>query len=693
MSENMQEIPAKLTYTEAESLLQKTIRNILLPETKPALKALGQLDEALEGELSSLGRLPELLKGYLAARGKDEAEELKPAAFIFCADHGAARQGVSAYPPETTYQMAQNYLLPKGGAANAFSDYAGSTLHIVDMGMNLPKEPVLPGIIDCRLGKGTYNFSVGPAMSKEQAVLSVAYGIKMAEKAQAEGKNVLLPGEMGISNTTAQACLAAVFCGLSPTAATGNGSHISEVRLKKKRQVVRDALRANGFLREIEESASAHGAEALEILARVGGFEFGAMAGLMLGGAALNLPTILDGANTAAAALIAQGLCPRVTAYLIASHLNNEKSHRHALRKLGLQPCLTLGLNLSEACGSSILLRILGTALLLLKRAQERLDAKAAENTPAPAEEADLSEEDYDGGSDEETGLPVDETALGAGGLHISVMDEDAPEVTDKTFDFYLKTMPALDRETFEAAKARLDSLAKPKDSLGSLEDLAAEFAGTVREPLPPYDPPSSVLLIAPAPLSEAQSFLSDTFASTFESDMVVARLRENLPITAYFNFGREKAEEISFDLPLVVLTLGELEGQKLGNAASAFEETLLEAGRLRYAAAEFLQHVPHDYHATIAALMGAILAAAHNSSLVFIGDPATDIIARYTEALCPDIRPYILHPEPRLMQLGITAPGGLTGCLALHILEAALSALNNMKTFEETKVSLALDN
>jgi nicotinate-nucleotide--dimethylbenzimidazole phosphoribosyltransferase len=90
---------------------------------------------------------------------------------------------------------------------------------------------------------------------------------------------------------------------------------------------------------------------------------------------------------------------------------------------------------------------------------------------------------------------------------------------------------------------------------------------------------------------------------------------------------------------------------------------------------------------------MGAILAAAHNSSLIFIGDPATDIIARYTEALCPDIRPYVLHPEPRLMQLEVTAPGGLTGCLSLHILEAALSALNNMKTFEETKVSLALDN
>lgn len=691
MSDIMQEISEELSFAEAEALLQETLDKIVPPDKGPAMQAINKLDKALGGELPSLGRLPQLLAEYLTARGKDEAEELKPATFIFCADHGIARQGVSAYPPETTYQMAQNYLLPKGGAANAFSDYAGSKLYVADMGMNLPKEPVLPGIINCRLDSGTKNFTEGPAMSREQAVRAVAYGIRMARLAHAKGRNVLLPGEMGISNTTAQACLAAVFCGLTPEEATGRGSRISDERLARKQQAVRTALTVNGFLGKNSEKASPRGARAIDILAKVGGFEFGAMAGLMLGGAALHLVTILDGANTAAAALVAQGLCPRAAAYLLPSHLGGEKSHRHALEKLGLTPYLTLGLNLSEACGSSVLLRFLGTALLLLKRAQEHLEAISSQ---AEAGSEDFADEDYDSGSDEETGLPIDETALGAGGLHISFMDSDAPEVTDKTFDFYLKTMPGLDRETFEAAKNRLDHLAKPKYSLGSLEDLAAEFAGAVREPLPPYDPPSSVLLISPGSLSDAQSFLSDTFASSFESDLVVARLRENLPLTAYFNFGREKAEEISFDLPLLVLTIGELEGQPLGTAASTFAGTLLtDSGRLAYAADEFLQHVPSDYHRLIAALMGALLAAAHNSSLVFIGDPATDIIARYTEQLCPDIRPYVLHPEPRLMQLGIKAAGGLTGCLALHILEAALSALNNMKTFEETKVSLALDN
>ena len=121
-------------------------------------------------------------------------------------------------------------------------------------------------------------------------------------------------------------------------------------------------------------------------------------------------------------------------------------------------------------------MRILGTALLTLKRAQEHLEAEESQAEPA---QDNLEDEDYDGGNDEETGLPIDETALGAGGLHISFMDSDAPEVTDKTFDFYLKTMPSLDKETFEAARARLDNLAKPKYSLGSLEDLASRAERT----------------------------------------------------------------------------------------------------------------------------------------------------------------------------------------------------------------------
>ena len=96
MSDIMQEISAGLTYAEAEALLQETLDKILSQDMEPAMQAIDKLDKSLEGELPSLGRLPQLLLEYLTARGKGEAEELKPATFIFCADHGSAISSFSA---------------------------------------------------------------------------------------------------------------------------------------------------------------------------------------------------------------------------------------------------------------------------------------------------------------------------------------------------------------------------------------------------------------------------------------------------------------------------------------------------------------------------------------------------------------------------------------------------------------------
>ena len=90
--------------------------------------------------------------------------------------------------------------------------------------------------------------------------------------------------------------------------------------------------------------------------------------------------------------------------------------------------------------------------------------------------------------------------------------------------------------------------------------------------------------------------------------------------------------------------------------------------------------------------LIGAIIAAAHNSSFILLDDEATEIIARYTELLCPDVRPYILHLQPALLTMGITCPGGLIASLGMGLVEAALHVLNDMRTFAETRVAVASD-
>lgn len=656
---------------EATALIERAVQSIHPPASGQAEDALLRLAGVMEGDHNSLGKLLDLLDRYLTARHRGEAEELLPATLIACADHGVTAEEVSAYPPRTSVEMTRNYVLAQGGAANVFAAYAGSNLYVADVGLREHEE--LPGLADFCIRRGTDNIAEGPAMTLAEASQAVAIGIGLAEHVISEGANCLLPGEMGIGNTTPQACLAAVFCGLTPEEATGRGTHISEDRLAHKREVVRRALEVNGLLSE-GHGCLPEGFSPLQALAKVGGFEFGCLAGFMLGGAACGVPTILDGANTTAAALLAQALCPEVTSYLIASHLGGENSHVHSLKKLELTPYLTLGLRLSEACGSSIIVRILGALLLAMKN----LDLLAAHEDAAE----------------------IDFTQV--------AMPREAPSLTDRTFDFYLKTMPGLDMKCLKEAAARMDKLAKPRHSLGYLEDIAAEMAGVFRDPLPPYDPPASLLVFAPANLSPVQEQLTHAFATSIEASVAVARLRKNLPSTAAFNFGREQAEELSFDMPIVVVTMTELNPDTpLGTAARELSETLLEPmeddnasayetatsqASLKWQADEFLQHAPAAYHAPISAVLGALIAAAHNTSLVVIGDAATEIIARYTEQLCPELRPYLLHLQPRLLPLGVTAPGGLLGCLGLHLIDASLSTLNNMKTFAEAKVSLSSD-
>ena len=217
---------------EAEELINKACDAILPPTSGLAEDALLRLAGVMEGDHNSLGQLLDLLDRYLIARHRGEAEELSPAMVIACADHGVTAEGVSAYPPETSVEMARNYVLAQGSAANIFAAYAGAELYAVDMGLHQHEE--IPGLADFRLGAGTANIAQGPAMSREQAAQAVAIGIGLAEHLIADGANCLLPGEMGIGNTTSQACLAAVFCGLTPEEATGRGTFQDDTHLANK---------------------------------------------------------------------------------------------------------------------------------------------------------------------------------------------------------------------------------------------------------------------------------------------------------------------------------------------------------------------------------------------------------------------------------------------------------------------------
>jgi nicotinate-nucleotide--dimethylbenzimidazole phosphoribosyltransferase len=258
-------------------------------------------------------------------------------------DHGVAREGVSAFPQEVTAQMVLNFL--RGGAAiNVLARHVGARNVVVDMGVAADLAPD-PALVSRRVAPGTASITRGPAMSREQALQAVLAGAEVVqEEAAARGLDILGTGDMGIANTTPSAAIAAAITGHSPRDLVGRGTGLDDAGLALKTQAVQQALDVN--------QPDPNGA--LDVLAKVGGFEIAGLAGAILGTAALSRPVVVDGFISTAAALIAVGLAPQVKPYLIASHRSQETGHRLMLEWLGLHPLLDLDLRLGEGTGAAL---------------------------------------------------------------------------------------------------------------------------------------------------------------------------------------------------------------------------------------------------------------------------------------------------------------------------------------------------
>ncbi|MBR5909227.1 MAG: nicotinate-nucleotide--dimethylbenzimidazole phosphoribosyltransferase, partial [Schwartzia sp.] len=602
-----------------------------------------RLEQRLGSE-APLGALGELFEKYVAITGNEAPAEIKKCVIICCADHGVAETKVSAYPPSTTVQMTANYLISRGGTANALANFAGAELLVADLGL-ASDTTWIPGLIQRKLAPGTKNCAKGPAMTREEAVRALETGIELVEKCVEDGCRCFLPGEMGIANTTSSACVVAAVCGLTPEQATGRGTNISDERLKIKIEVVRQALEVN----------RPDPTDGIDILSKVGGFEIGCIAGIILGAAAHRGFVVLDGFNTGAAALIAQAICPLVPHYLMGSHLAAEPAHRAMLKKLGLRPYMDMKFRLGEATGSSIAVNLLDAAITSF--GYLHLDAK----------------DDF---------------------FEHETMPPKAVPLTNKTFDFYLDTFPSLSRSAMEACRLRVDNLAKPIYCLGYLEEIAVELAGILDEERPPVDLERTLLVFEDGEMSDAQHQLTAAFANHADAEVKAARLRPDRPLTDAFDFGRETAEDITFSSSLLALALTESDkNDPFGTKAKQMREALLnENGSLRFEPQDFLSHVPKHLQADAAALLGAMIAGAHNNSLIVLDDESTEIVARYAEALCPALSPYVLHVQPALLTLDMKVPGGAVACLGLKLVDAALHMLNDMKTFAEAKVPVAND-
>lgn len=325
------------------------------PLDEGAMREARLRQEILTKPQGSLGVLEELSIRIAGIKGSSWPRIEKKVIVIMVGDHGVVAEGVSLYPQVVTSQMVQNFL--RGGAAiNVLGRHVGARVVVVDMGVGVNLGEC-PGLMVKKIASGTKNIARGPAMSREQAFRSLERGIEVVEELAKEGMDILATGDMGIGNTTPSTAILSVFTSAPVGAVTGRGTGLNDQGLQNKVRVIEEALSVN----------APNGKDPMDVLAKVGGFEIGGIAGMIIGAAANRIPVVIDGFISGAGALLAVKLQPRVREYLIAAHISAEKGHGVMLEEMGLVPLLDLGLRLGEGTGAALAISLVEAAVKIFK--------------------------------------------------------------------------------------------------------------------------------------------------------------------------------------------------------------------------------------------------------------------------------------------------------------------------------------
>jgi nicotinate-nucleotide--dimethylbenzimidazole phosphoribosyltransferase len=332
----------------------------IVPLDETWLARARQRSEQLLMPTRALGRLLDIAERCCAIE-----QTLTPAVdakgiIVMAGDHGVANEGVSAYPQEVSGAMVQTFLM--GGAGiNAMARQVDAQVWVVDMGIipDVGAEPTQggPQLIVNKIGRGTASLTKGPAMSAAQARQAIMVGFEQAATAFSGGVQILGTGDMGIGNTTPSAAIGAVFTGAGLDEMVGRGTGIDDAGLAGKKEVIARGLALN----------NPNDGDGLDVLAKVGGFEIGGIAGLVLGAAYHRQPVVIDGYISTAGALVANALCPAVADYIFAGHQSQEPGHGIMLQYLGLKPILNLEMRLGEGTGAALAMGIIQGAVRAFK--------------------------------------------------------------------------------------------------------------------------------------------------------------------------------------------------------------------------------------------------------------------------------------------------------------------------------------
>lgn len=321
--------------------MNSTISSIQ-PLDEAAMSMARKRQDSLTKPMGSLGRLEDLSVRVAGITGNPKPKIADKVIVTMAADHGVASEGVSLYPQEVTAQMVYNFL--RGGAGiNVLSRLIGARVVVVDMGVKSELNAG-PGLMCKRIGACTGDMTKGPAMTREQALASIEAGIDIVEQQLRQGLSIIGTGDMGIGNTTASSAICAALTGRAAAEVTGRGTGIGDEQLGHKARMISLALEVN----------KPDARDGLDVLAKVGGFEIGGIAGVALAAAAHHIPVVIDGFISGAGAMIAASLAPAVRDYLIPSHLSVEQGHRAVMDYLGLKALLNMDMRLGEGTGACL---------------------------------------------------------------------------------------------------------------------------------------------------------------------------------------------------------------------------------------------------------------------------------------------------------------------------------------------------
>ncbi len=334
-------------------LLNKTKQNI----TSISLDSDGKIEKRLNKlaiPTGSLGRLEEFATIYASIKGSPDVTIRHKVVFTMAGDHGVASEGVSAFPQDVTRQMVKNFL--DGGATiSVFARHVNARVIVVDCGVKGEFEPA-DGLKIKKIGYGTGNIAIGPAMTREQAIKSLEVGIEVFNDELSNGLDIVATGDMGIANTTPSSAIISCLTGADLSKVTGRGTGLDDKGVKKKIKTLKMALNVN----------KPDPSDPIDVLSKVGGFEIGGIAGLCLAAASHRTPILIDGFISTAAALIACAIEPKVNDYLFASHTSAENGHKIALKELKKRAILDLDLRLGEGTGAVLAMSLIEAGVKIL---------------------------------------------------------------------------------------------------------------------------------------------------------------------------------------------------------------------------------------------------------------------------------------------------------------------------------------